>query len=203
MDRKSEVKLSAARRLRAAVSEDFCAHLSSLGFERCKRSSLFYPYRRRSLRGYDLVEIQFDKYHRPKFVINFGVLPGDFIVDSYGRWVDVEKVCIGQLVQQGRLHRRPRSIRWFGIGGLSRFMFTENAVRREVLLLKELFEQVELWFQTAATGPNLSLWENNHNKPGAGRASMVARGVWPPDGWTAANEEAVKKANALSARSHT
>jgi hypothetical protein len=198
-----DTKPSVARQLRAILSEDFGRYLIALGFEPEKRSSFFYPYRRRTRRGLDLVEVQFDKYNRPKFVINFGTLPGDFIVDSYGRFVDAKDVSIAHLFQWGRLHRRAFLRQWFGVGGLSSLISPENAARREVFLLKDLFKQVELWFQTSETGANLSLLEFKRNQPGAARASMIARGVWPPDGWTAADEEAVKKADALSTRLHT
>ena len=58
--------------LKAAIVENFGMHVLGLGFQPEKKRNEFYPYRRSGEERDEIIEVQFDKHNRPKFVLNFG-----------------------------------------------------------------------------------------------------------------------------------
>lgn len=182
--------------LKRAVVEDFSAHLVQLGFQPETRRHDFYPYRRLGQECDDLVEVQMDKYHRPKLLLNFGIVPSKGIVDPYGRFLDRTKVQVAHLTQNGRLYSWPYSIAWFSPNTFFGLRSPESSVKAEVAHLINVFRQVERWFETGESGPNIWIYGNPENAPNVRRKSMQERGVWPPEGWTKEDDEAVNKADA-------
>lgn len=178
--------------LQKALKEDFHGHMVRLGFQSERRYDNFFPYRRVRDESDDLIEVQFDKYGRPRFVLNFGSVPADGIIDAYGRFVPTKDVRIAQLVQHGRLHAFPYSTIWFRPNTLLGFRSDEVAVNKVISHFIFLTEQVERWFRTGVSGPNLQIYSDQWNAPGARKKSMQERGVWPPEGWTEEDEKALR-----------
>lgn len=180
--------------LKQTIVDDFGSFLAQAGFRSDGKQNDFYFYRRELPERYELVEVQIDKYHRPKFVINFGFVSKDGIIDPYGRLFPASEVRVAQLVLNGRLYRWPCSRAWFHVHTFFGLRSPEISVKSEIDHLIKLFQQVEKWFEAGSVGPNLSIYKDLENEPGVRRKSMQERGVWPPDGWTYEDEEAVKKA---------
>lgn len=178
--------------LRKALKEDFHKYILRLGFQPERKFDDVIPYRRIRDGSNDLIELQFDKYGRPRFVLNFGNAPADGIIDAYGRFVPAKNVCIAQLVQHGRLHAFPYSIIWFKPNTLLGIRSDEVAVNKVISQFILLAEQVEHWFRTGVSGPNLRIYSDHWNAPGVRKKSMQERGVWPPEGWTEEDEKALR-----------
>ncbi|HRN82635.1 MAG TPA: DUF4304 domain-containing protein [Nitrosomonas europaea] len=178
--------------LQKALKEDFHEYMLQLGFQPEHRRGDVFPYRRIRDGSNDLVEVQFDKYERPRFVLNFGSVPADGIIDAYGRFVPAKNVCIAQLVQHGRLHAFPYSIIWFKPNTLLGFRSDEVAVNKVISHFIFQAEQVERWFRAGISGPNLRIYSDQWNAPGVRKKSMQERGVWPPEDWTEEDEKALR-----------
>lgn len=167
------------------------------GFEALPAEDLFQRYTRQANDRYELVEVQFDKHGRSKFVLNFGVVPKVGIVDGYGRMRPPLCVGVADLCQSGRLYRWPWTICWFR--GASDFAQESPKFEPSLLAMKRLFGQVEDWFATAKAGRNIKTYSHRHNRPGVRKASMEMRGVWPPHDWTIEDQRAL---DAASGRPH-
>ena len=108
--------------LREELSRRFIPYLRSIGFEQedlaqmdGRSTSPFGTFVRRHGATSDVIRIQFDKYLRPKFTINFGKDPPDVISGNFrSRSSGTEHGCAAvnlQLVQLFRLHPRPEILR--------------------------------------------------------------------------------------------
>jgi hypothetical protein len=186
---------TALKLLRMTIKTSFTEFLQSRGFEKFDEDRLTYRFRRQADGRQDLVEVQFDKHRRPKFVVNAGRHPAEGIVDAYGRFVNADKVHVSQLVDQAGLYALPKTIfwePWFGIGRLS-IRTVESAARREIERLTRLFDQVERWLTAGSRGPSIYVRTVRQNKPGFAKATLTAKGLWPPDGWTEGDEAALRK----------
>jgi hypothetical protein len=96
------------RVFRRSIKSDFGDYLSRLGFEQYKvtdSSGLHYFFRRRVDDHWDLLQIQFDKSHKPKLVLEFGQCPIGGIVDRFGKRVGEDDVRCYMLPERGRLYR--------------------------------------------------------------------------------------------------
>lgn len=80
--------------LKEDIVDDFGMYVLGLGFQPEKKRNEFYPYRQSGKERDEIIEVQFDKHNRPKFVLNFGVVPENGIIDAYGRFVGRENVQI-------------------------------------------------------------------------------------------------------------
>jgi len=138
--------------------------------------------------------VQFDKYQRPKFILNFGKVPTEGLIDSYGRFVKADEVRISQLVEQGRLYSCPKLTfleHWFGVGYFT-MLPPKRAAEAEIEKLIRLFPQVDRWLDSGETGSNVQIWERLHNAPGVAKKALQAKGMWPPEGWTEEDERALR-----------
>ncbi len=178
--------------LKEAIVDDFGMHVLGLGFQPEKKRNEFYPYRRSGEERDEIIEVQFDKHNRPKFVLNFGVVPANGIIDAYGRFVSRKNVQIAHLVQHGRLYSLPYSMFWFSPNALFGFRTTKYSVEKAVAHLIHLFWQVERWFEIGELNPNIRLYTNQENTPGVRKKSMQERGVWPPESWTEEDEASLR-----------
>jgi hypothetical protein len=158
--------------LKRAIAKDFADYLIWLGFRPEKENRGILPFRRSGSERDDLVEVQFDKYNRPKFVINFGVAPSHGIIDAYGRFLPTAKVQVAHLVHNGRLHRWPYSVAWFRPNTFMGLRSPESSVKRELAHLIHVFQQVEHWFKTGKSGPNIWIYMNPENAPGVRRKGI-------------------------------
>jgi hypothetical protein len=79
--------------IRDSLTAVFFPHVLSLGFELDKRwQPLFMVFRRFSTNAVHVFEIQWDKYHRPKFVINFSEAPLGGV--EFGeKWMDSKDIA--------------------------------------------------------------------------------------------------------------
>ena len=101
--------------IRDALRSVFYPHVLAAGFELDKRWQLeIVAFRRIGTEVVHVLEIQWDKYHRPKLVLNFSEVPLEG-VDFGGKWMeatDVRAVHCGSYLRlvrnQGRF-----TYRWF------------------------------------------------------------------------------------------
>jgi hypothetical protein len=190
----SDSRKLALRTLRELTKSRFLAFIKERGFEADGTDSLTFRFRRKVKERHEMIEIQFDQYHRPMFVLNFGTVPSDGLVDAYGRLVEANNVRIFHLVERGRLYSRPRFLslsgRWFRVGlGLGS---PEEKAKLQVEKLIRLFSQVETWFASGAKALNLEISTWPQNAPGVAKKAMEARGSWPPEGWSKEDEKALR-----------
>ncbi|MGE0253686.1 MAG: hypothetical protein AB7N54_14245 [Alphaproteobacteria bacterium] len=186
--------------LRAVVRTELVEFLRTRQFTREKGDNLIYRFRRRGAKQHDLLEIQFDKYRRPTFKINLGVVPTSGIVDQLGRLRMADDVLIWDLPDPAQLCAVPLRLPfmcWFGVGWFSA-PTPEQAAERELRRVIRLFSQADRWFRTGRVGLYVSVHTYADLAPNALRRHLEESGRWPPDYWTEEDEEAVRQAEALS-----
>lgn len=99
--------------------------LEARGFQRLKHSGTWYGFTRLQSDQLQIIEIQWDKYHRPRFAVNFSQTPvvmhnGEtgFRNRFTGEWLPLAEVSCGQdhynRLSVGRLRRQ-----WFGYSWLA------------------------------------------------------------------------------------
>jgi hypothetical protein len=145
--------------LREAVKDSFYPFAERAGFERLAGGSpLFTNFRRRSGDLVDVFDIQWDKYSRPSFVINFGQCPPQDEKDCH-------KPCRLQRKRSGHLSS------WFGLRKpflealqTGRLNYTPQEVVSQLIAW---FPEVEAWWATRAEGEHVyaPLLANNSFKP--------------------------------------
>src|SRR5258708_12159540 len=132
--------------LREELSQRFIPYLRSRGFEGAKDSAKadgrstfpFGTFMRTHGTASDIIEIQFDKYSRPKFIINFRKDPPELI-----RFGTVN--CMS--AEAFRLHPRPKSSGWFTMRTFFGLRSPETCAKEVVDRLMNLFPDVETLFK--------------------------------------------------------
>jgi len=145
--------------LRDELSKRFMPYLRSRGFELSKelaksngRSGFpFGTLIRKHETASDIIEIQFDKYSKPKFVINFRKDPPALLKEVRSesgslKWAEAEAF---------RLHPRPNSARWFTMRTFFGLRSPESCSKEVVDHLMDLFSEVESWFDNGDMGKHL------------------------------------------------
>ena len=61
-----------SRQLRALLKKEIFPRLEALGFQPLKHSGLWYGFTRLQADQVQVIDIQWDKYHGPRFAVNFG-----------------------------------------------------------------------------------------------------------------------------------
>jgi len=182
---KLPAKKLATKLLCQGIENEFTQYLKTLEFEREKvkySDGLDYAFRRVLPNRHDLVDVQFDKYHNPSFVINFGSVPSEGIIDGYDRVIPPENVVCSMLVINGRLVRK--WFRWFGVSKIKCNIYgVDKVVTDEINLAIRQFQKVENWFNTRKTCFSLKIFKNEHNESGSRKRYMIEQGTWPPEGW--------------------
>ena len=142
--------------LREELSKRFIPYLRSKGFERAKDSAKadgrsafpFGAFIQTHGTASDIIEIQFDKYSRPKFTINFQKDPPEFI--RFGtvncKWAEAFT-----------LHPRPKSSGWFSMRTFFGLRSPETCAKEVVDRLMNLFPEVESWFKDRTMEEHLQL----------------------------------------------
>jgi hypothetical protein len=154
--------VSRSSALRQAIEEKFYPFAQGRGFIRGKASSMFTPFHR--LRGptVQVFDIQWEKYGRPCFVVNFGEAPsGGAVFD--GQLVPADKLQPAQCRLNGRLQRwRGGSLRtWFQLSKpwsetlrTLRWTYTPDEV---VAQLIRSFAELEAWWETKHAGRHVHM----------------------------------------------
>lgn len=194
----SEAMVLSASQFKSAIGAGASRYFAERGFEALPAEDLFQRNTRLANDRHELVEVQFDKHGRSKFVLNFGVVPIAGIVDGYGRLRPPSSVRVADLCQSGRLYRWPWTICWFGRTQDLVHERESPDVEPSLLAMQRLFGQVENWFATAKAGRNIKIDTHAHNFPGVRKASMEKRGQWPPEDWTIEDQLAQEAAGRMS-----
>ena len=141
---------SKAKPLNDELKKRFFPLVKSRGFEKLKSTDPhFAEFRRTAIRGYDIFEVQWDKYWRPYFVLNFGKQGAE---DS--RWN-----------HSGRLQRKRGGSMscWFSLKPPLLYRLTKHKWRyapQEVVdELIDAFEELEQWWQNGTVGPHMYIWK--------------------------------------------
>ncbi len=132
------------------------------GFVRGKATSLFTPFTRHAAGVVHVFHVQWDKYHRPRFVINFGEVPASTLANLPAR--DLESM---ELVHHSewllRLKRRHGGTMesWYQLrkpllASLSTLSwnYTPAEVAGQVIAN---FSEVEAWWRTREIGPHIGV----------------------------------------------
>src|SRR5262249_35472387 len=94
--------------LRREIKRVFVPYVESKGFSPDPRGApSFLCYRRIEAGEVRVCDIQWEKYGRPRFVVNFGKAPADGVMDLLGKHVMPEDILPSHAPIQGRL--TPRS----------------------------------------------------------------------------------------------
>ena len=142
--------------LREELSRRFIPYLRSRGFEQAKDSAKadgrstfpFGTFIRTDGTVSDIIAIQFDKYSRPKFIVNFQKDPPEII-----RFGTVNH----NWGEAFRLHPRPKSSGWFSMRTFFGLRSPETCAKEVVDRLMNLFPEVENWFKDRTVGEHLQL----------------------------------------------
>jgi hypothetical protein len=131
------------------------------GFARAKSTdSLFTLFRRHAAGTTHVFEIQWDKYHRPYFVLNFGEAPAAGVT-AFGTHVAATDIELVHCAANGRLQRRrggPLSC-WFHLRKpllkavqTGAFYYRPDEVVDQVIAA---FAELEEWWRTKQEGPHI------------------------------------------------
>ena len=152
--------MARATALRDAVKKRFYPFVERKGFVRGDSSGYFTEFRRVRAERADVFDIQWDKYWRPLFVLNFRQGPAreaDGIVDN-------TDLGGSQLQHTGRLQRRRGGTLgcWFGLRRpwrrvltSGRWAYSPDEVVDELI---GAFGELEAWWEDRSEGPHIYIW---------------------------------------------
>ena len=114
-----------SRQLRSLMKKAIFPQLETRGFRPQKHSGLWYGFTRQQGDQVQVIDIQWDKHHRPRFAVNFGqtaVVMQDgeagFLNRYMEKWFPLAEITCGQFPYSrlafGRFRRN-----WFGYGWLA------------------------------------------------------------------------------------
>ena len=109
--------MSTTTELRRELKDRFYPFLGTRGFKRDRGSPMWQSFRKATEDDLFLLDIQWDKYHRPRFVINFGQCPAAG-VQFRGKHIGPDEVMPSQASRRGRLQP--------GRGGSTRSWFCQD-----------------------------------------------------------------------------
>lgn len=153
--------MPSTKELRKALKSIFYPHAQSLGFEvDPRRQPQFVDFRRFESNVIHVFDIQWDKYHRPKFVLNFSEAPlGD--VEFGDRQIQPKDICTAHCGSFNRLQRSRG-------GGLSNWFQTRRPLLEQVTSFKRnyepeevaaqvvlYFDEIEDWWSEKSIGPHI------------------------------------------------
>lgn len=147
--------------LREEISTRFIPYLRSIGFDQeikstnadGRTSHPFGIFVRRKEAVSHIIDIQFDKYLRPKFTINFRKDPSEPI--------EKDRLGLGKakcdFIASYRLHSRPNSASWFRMRTFFGLRRRERAAREVVDRLMSVFPEVESWLADGTMGKHIRM----------------------------------------------
>lgn len=160
--------------LRRALKSSFFPFVRQLGFEVDQRHGPgFVDFRRRSGERVEFIEIQWEKYGRPRFKLSFGTVSAHGTV-SHGSLIPANEVGPGQAPSYVILYPT-------GKGGSTRNWFCQDKpLWLTILTLRRLkapeqvcdellqfFPEVESYFATGETGPHCRVHRNPWSRDSA------------------------------------
>jgi hypothetical protein len=101
----------------------------------------------------DVIEFQFDKYGRPKFVINCGVVPAVGVTLPWGNHLDQNVADVSALSEAYRLYSSSLRARWFELGLLS--PKNEQAIKSLIDKAIMLTNEINNWFECKTVGKHM------------------------------------------------
>jgi hypothetical protein len=101
----------------------------------------------------DVIEFQFDKHGRPKFVINFGVVPAGGVTLPWGDHLDQNVADVSALSEAYRIYNSSLRARWFELGLLS--PKNEHAIKSLVDKAIMLSNEINNWFECKTVGKHM------------------------------------------------
>lgn len=154
--------MSSSESLRKEFKATLWPFFERSGFVRGKATSLFAPFSRPAADVVHVFHVQWDKYHRPRFVINFGEVRASILAS-----LPAEELKSMELVNHSenllRLKRgrggtmgswfQLRKPFWTGLATLS-WNYTPAEVVGQVIAN---FPEVEAWWKTRQIGPNIGV----------------------------------------------
>jgi hypothetical protein len=154
--------LSKSAPLRNELKVSLWPFLERAGFVRGRSTSLFTPFSRHTTDMVHVCEIQWDKYHRPHFVVNFGEVPMARLSN-----VPPHEIVKGELINHSDhlLRLKCRKVllgskgSWYGHGKplwekmtTLRWNYTPAQVAAMTI---DHFAEVEEWWRTKRIGPHI------------------------------------------------
>jgi hypothetical protein len=147
--------------LRDEIRDTFIPFVRAAGFERlAARGNLFMAFRRDAGSVVHVLEVQWDKHRRPRFVINYGTCPSAGIDVGGGHFAPAD-VCAGWLPDSGRLRpgRGASTRSWFRQDYPLVMQLLRRARRRPaqdvVAEAVDLFAELETYWASGALGPHM------------------------------------------------
>lgn len=151
--------------LRQQIARVFIPRAQDLGFTVDRKNGpVFTEFRRIKGDVLHVFDIQWDKYGRPRFVVNFGTCPAAGL-DIQGKHFLPREICAGWTPVSGRLQPGPggAASSWFRqdrtlLQRLVPFGKKEKSPEEVVLQLQKLFDELETYWSTGAVGPHLRVY---------------------------------------------
>jgi hypothetical protein len=148
--------------LRRAMKQQFVPYLQDRGFSLDMRQApMFFAFRKIDSEAVYVCDVQWEKYGRPRFVVNFGKCPTDGVTDFRGERVLPGDVFPSHAPQIGRLApgRRRTTRGWFRqdrpllerLVTLSKLYPAEQVISQ----LVALFGEVEEFWKSGKIGPHI------------------------------------------------
>jgi hypothetical protein len=181
--------------LREELSKRFIPYLQSLDFEPAKNPAKadarsihpFGTFVRRRETVSDVIEIQFDKRSKPRFIINFRRDPPE--LNKEGQFVGARNLRLPKLTEFGaerfrwaesfRLTPRPKSANWFTMRTFFGFRSQKICSKEVIDRLMNLFPQVEDWFKDGKIGEHVQALSIFVPLPEARHEQMLPPGHLP------------------------
>jgi len=157
--------MSGSTALREAIKAAFYPFAESRGFAQGKATSMFTPFRRTRGDMAQVFEIQWEKYGRPCFVVNFGEAPASGVAFQ-GQHVPADRLDPVHCPLNGRLQRwRGGSLRaWFQLSkpwletlGTLHWSYSPQDVVAQLIIC---FGELETWWESKHEGPHVYRWRS-------------------------------------------
>lgn len=101
----------------------------------------------------DLIDIQFDKYGSPRFVVNIGIAPEAGVVSTWGQHFHRDEIDAGNCPEAYRLYSSTFISRWFRLGFFT--PKTEAAAKKLVDQVIGLSSEAMMWFDSKKVGKHM------------------------------------------------
>lgn len=162
-----------SRALREALKAHLFPALIERGFTAQKHTSLFYNFFRTDEKRVTGISVQWDHYHRPKFVVNFHFAPMESgangrpgFIPSYGEhagvWQDAQKITQTVFgVTSARLHAGTGYERWFKLSFWN-FCLNKKAADTVAQSSAALLPLLEEWIAAADEERLSREWFRDH-----------------------------------------
>lgn len=157
--------MGATTDLRREIKKAFVPFVQERGFVMSNRHAPnIIEFRRQAASGIHVFDIQWEKYGRPRFVINFGICPTEGIT-VHGQHFPAAEVATGWLPENGRLQpgRGTSSRSWFRQDKplLQRVLSREGLYPAAQVIagLIQLFPEIERYWSSGAAGPHLRVFK--------------------------------------------